>query len=81
MASSFATKLIRTYGLPQQKKHAYMLEGCDSEILPPSPLVEEVQSEIKKSKRLNEMAYFLEIIRNLQGQLSAKLQRPGQGLV
>ncbi|XP_056159194.1 uncharacterized protein LOC115681990 isoform X4 [Syzygium oleosum] len=81
LASSFATKLIRTYGLPQQKKHAYMLEGCDSEVLPPSPLAEEVQSEMKKSKRLNEMAYFLEIIRNLQGQLAAKLQRPGQGLV
>ncbi|XP_048128224.1 uncharacterized protein LOC115744096 isoform X2 [Rhodamnia argentea] len=80
LASSFATKLIRTYGLPQQKKHAY-IEGCDSEVLPPSPVVEEVQSEIKKSKRLNEMAYLLEIIRNLQGQLAAKLQRPSQGLV
>lgn len=81
LASSFATKLIRTCGLPQQKKHAYFFEGCDSEVLPPSPLVEEVQSEIKKMKRLNEMAYFLEIIRNLQGQLAAKFQRPGQGLV
>ncbi|KAF8012156.1 hypothetical protein BT93_I0323 [Corymbia citriodora subsp. variegata] len=81
LASSFATKLIRTYGLPQQKKHVCMLEGCDSEVLPPSPLVEKVQSEIKKLKRLNDMAYFLEIIRNLQGQLAAKFQRPGQGLV
>lgn len=58
-----------------------MLEGCDSEVLTPSPVVEEVQNEIKKSKKLNEMAYLLEIIRNLQGQLAAKLQRPGKGLV
>lgn len=44
-------------------------------------LSEKVKGELENSRRLHEMARFLEIIRNLQSRLNSKLKRPGQELV
>lgn len=83
LATWFATKMIREYGLLQRKKDAFMLQGLDGTrllALPPV-LPDKAQNEMGYSVRLREMAHFLEIIRNLQYQLRAKLKKPGQGLV
>lgn len=83
MATSFVTKLIHKYGLEQHKNDVYLLQGINGNgILPlPSILPDEEENEMENSKRLCEMAHFLEIIRNLQSRLSAKFKKPGQGLV
>ncbi|XP_059642353.1 uncharacterized protein LOC132284280 isoform X2 [Cornus florida] len=83
LATSFATKMIRKYGSIQHKKDAFLLQGikgmrnCSSLLVLP----ERERNEARNSRRLREMAHFLEIIRNLQCRLSAKFKRPGQGLV
>ncbi|KAH9669492.1 Spatacsin C domain-containing protein [Citrus sinensis] len=81
VATSFVTKMIRKYGLQQQKNDAYLLQGFNGNgILPLPPILpDEEQNEMENCKRLYEMAQFLEIIRNLQSRLSAKLKKPGQG--
>ncbi|XVF61790.1 hypothetical protein PTKIN_Ptkin08bG0158700 [Pterospermum kingtungense] len=79
----FATKMIREYGLLQHKTDAFILQDLDGPhllALPPA-LPDKTQNEMGNSIRLREMAHFLEIIRNLQCQLRAKLKKPGQGLV
>lgn len=81
LASSFATKLIRMYGLLQQKKNACKLCGREDQFSLPPDLLEELQNEKRLLKNLQEMAHLLEITRNLQSQLVMKSQRPGQGLV
>ena len=75
--------MIREYGLLQHKRDAFMLQDLDGPCvlaLPPA-LPDKTQNEMGNSLRLREMAHFLEIIRNLQYQLRAKLKKPGQGLV
>lgn len=47
----------------------------------PSVLPDKTQNEVGTSMKLQEMAHFLEVIRNLQYQLRAKLKKPGQALV
>uniref|UniRef100_A0A5B6Z0A7 Spatacsin C-terminal domain-containing protein n=1 Tax=Davidia involucrata TaxID=16924 RepID=A0A5B6Z0A7_DAVIN len=83
LATCFATKMIRKYGLIQHKKDAFILRGIrgiqNSSL--PSVLPEKEHDEMGNSRRLREMAHFLEIIRNLQSRLSAKFKRPGRGLV
>ncbi|XP_038999892.1 uncharacterized protein LOC120125556 isoform X2 [Hibiscus syriacus] len=83
LATWFATKMIREYGLLQLKRDAFLLQGLDrSRVLAlPSILPDKTQNEVGTSSRLREMAHFLEIIRNMQYQLRAKLKKPGQGLV
>ncbi|XWS29439.1 hypothetical protein CRYUN_Cryun24cG0029700 [Craigia yunnanensis] len=83
LATWFATKMIREYGLLQHKRDAFMLQDLDGPrvlALPPA-LPDKTQNEMGNSIRLREMAHFLEIIRNLQYKLRAKLKKPGQGLV
>ncbi|KAH7860687.1 hypothetical protein Vadar_016791 [Vaccinium darrowii] len=83
LATCFATKMIRKYGLMQHKKDAIILQGTkkedNSSLL--SVLPEEGHCDMGTLRRLKEMSHFLEIIRNLQCQLNAKFRRPGQGLV
>ncbi|KAK8653527.1 hypothetical protein V6N13_127522 [Hibiscus sabdariffa] len=83
LATWFATKMIREYGLNQLKTDAFMFRGLDRPrvLALPSTLPDKTQNEVGTSSRLREMAHFLEIIRNLQYQLRAKLKKPGQGLV
>ncbi|GMI68631.1 hypothetical protein like AT4G39420 [Hibiscus trionum] len=75
--------MIREYGLLQLKRDAFMFQGFDRPrvLALPSVLPDKTQNEVGTSTRLKEMAQFLEIIRNLQYQLRAKLEKPGQGLV
>ncbi|KAK4767669.1 hypothetical protein SAY86_015419 [Trapa natans] len=80
LASSFATKLIRMYGLLQQKKISSKLWGKEDLFSIHPDLRGEKQNE-KGLKNLQEMAHLLEITRNLQSRLVMKSQRPGQGLV
>lgn len=83
MATRFATKMIRKYGLLQHDSDAYVSQSfgwTEVRHLPPL-LPDELLNEVETSKRLREMAHFLEIIRNLQSRLSSKFKRPGQGLV
>ncbi|KAE8706827.1 ubiquitin carboxyl-terminal hydrolase 27-like [Hibiscus syriacus] len=83
LATWFATKMIHEYGLNQLKRDAFMFQGLDRPhvLALPSVLPDKTQNEVGTSTRLREMAHFLEIIRNLQYQLRAKLKKPGQGLV
>ncbi|XP_058186031.1 uncharacterized protein LOC131303262 isoform X4 [Rhododendron vialii] len=79
LATCFATKMIRKYGLMQHKQDAITLQGSKREAN--SALPEEEHCELGNLRRLKEMSHFLEIIRNLQCRLNAKFKRPGQGLV
>lgn len=83
LATRFVTKMIHKYGLLQNKENACMLQSFSrTRILSPPPVrPEKVQYDQGNSRRLHEMAHFLEIIRNLQYRLSTKFRRPGQGLV
>ncbi|KAF9603991.1 hypothetical protein IFM89_039345 [Coptis chinensis] len=83
LAASFATKMIRRYGLLQHEKHMLMfLTISDSRIttLPLDSSNIEL-SEMSCLRRLHEMALFLEVIRNMQCRVDAKRKRPAQGLV
>ncbi|KAB2051998.1 hypothetical protein ES319_A12G090100v1 [Gossypium barbadense] len=83
LATWFATKMIREYGLLQLKRDAFMFHGLDRPgvLALPSVLPDKTQNEVGTSMKLREMAHFLEVIRNLQYQLRAKLKKPGQALV
>ncbi|KAK9949872.1 hypothetical protein M0R45_005383 [Rubus argutus] len=77
LATCFATKMIRKYWLLEQRKDAYESGRTQILSLPPvSPV--KVEDELANSRRLHEMAHFLEIIRNLQCRLGSKYKRPGQ---
>lgn len=80
LATCFATKMIRKYWLLEHRKDAYESGRTQIFSLPPvSPV--KVEDEMANSRRLHEMAHFLEIIRNLQCRLGSKYKRPGQELV
>lgn len=83
LAASFAIKIIRKYGLQEHKEHLFVLHGGKGSGI--SCLQAGMQdlevTESSNSRRLQEMAQFLEIIRNLQCRLVAKYTRPGQGVV
>lgn len=80
LATCFATKMIRKYWLVEHKKDAYEYDRTQMlSLLPVLP--EKVQDEVENSRRLREMAQFLEIIRNLQSRLGSKYKRPGRELV
>uniref|UniRef100_A0A2N9FSI1 Spatacsin C-terminal domain-containing protein n=1 Tax=Fagus sylvatica TaxID=28930 RepID=A0A2N9FSI1_FAGSY len=83
LATCFATKMIRKYGLLQNRENAYILQSFSRTRILSLPPVrpEKVQYDQGNSRRLREMAHFLEIIRNLQYRLNSKFKRPGQGLV
>ena len=83
LATRFATKMIRKYGLLQNKENACIIQSFSRTRILSLPPVrpEKVQYDQENSRRLREMAHFLEIIRNLQHRLSTKFRRPGQGLV
>lgn len=77
LATCFATKMIRKYWLLEHRKDAYESGRTQILSLPPvSPV--KVEDEMANSRRLHEMAHFLEIIRNLQCRLGSKYKRPGQ---
>lgn len=83
VATCFATKMIRNYGLLQHKKDASIPGGVRGT---PMGSVQQVLPDKRKKemgnlRKLQEMAHYLEIIRNLQCRLSAKFKRPGPGLV
>lgn len=83
LATCFATKMIRRYGLLQHEGHAYILQGISRThllSLPPVRL-EKVRNDDENSRRLHEMAHFLETIRDLQYRISSNFTRPGQALV
>ncbi|XAR73263.1 hypothetical protein NMG60_11007174 [Bertholletia excelsa] len=83
LATRFATKMIRIYGLMQHKQDDYVLQDTrlskHASSLSISP--EKEYGGMKNLRKLGEMASFLETIRNLQRRLSAKFKRPGQGMV
>lgn len=80
MATCFSTKMIRKYWLLEHKTDAYEYARTQMLLLPPV-VPQKVQDEISNSRRLREMAHFLEIIRNLQSRLGSKYKRPGQEFV
>ena len=83
MATRFATKMIRKYGLLLHDNDACVSQSFgDMEVrsLPPVSR-DEPPNEVETLRRLGEMAHFLEIIRNLQSRLSSKSKRPSQELV
>ncbi|KAK8673759.1 hypothetical protein V6N13_112074 [Hibiscus sabdariffa] len=83
LATWFATKMIREYGLLQLKRDALTFQGFNRPrvLALPSVVPDKTQNEVRTSARLREMAQFLQTIRNLQYQLREKLKKPGQGLV
>ncbi|KAE7998209.1 hypothetical protein FH972_002775 [Carpinus fangiana] len=83
LATCFATKMIRRYGLLQRREDAYILQGFSRTHILSLPPVrpDKVHKDQGNSRRLSEMAHFLEVVRNLQHRLSSKFKRPGQGSV
>lgn len=85
LATCFATKMLRKYGLlqVQHKKDKCIAEGFNKTGLLSLPPIEPVQlqTEVDFAQKLCEMANFLEIIRNLQCRHRAIFQRASQGLV
>ncbi|KAL3818833.1 hypothetical protein ACJIZ3_004738 [Penstemon smallii] len=82
LATGFATRVICKYGLLQHNKEAvkqWDVRGSEGVYLP-LQLTNTEYDEDGNSKILHEMAKFLVVIRNLQGQLNAKFKRPGQTL-
>jgi len=74
--------MLREYSVLGFKNEfaARRIDGIDNSSLPLAlPSKEHV--EFTESRRLHEMAHYLEIIRNIQCQLAAKFKRPGQELV
>ncbi|KAK4264830.1 hypothetical protein QN277_025955 [Acacia crassicarpa] len=77
LASCFATKMLRKYGLLQHERDSFMMEGFNQTGLLALPPIEpdNLQPEVDFARKLREMAHFLEIIRNLQCRLRSKFQR------
>ncbi|XXG85857.1 hypothetical protein AAC387_Pa11g0871 [Persea americana] len=78
LAASFAIKMIQKYGLQERKEHLFMLHGGKGSGISclRAGLQDLEVTESSNSRRLQEMAQFLEIIRNLQCRLVAKYTRP-----
>ncbi|PIN26879.1 hypothetical protein CDL12_00372 [Handroanthus impetiginosus] len=82
-ATSYATRVIRNYGLLQHKKVAvkpWDVRGNEG-VSHPLELTDKEHDEEGNSRILHEMAQFLVVIRSLQGQLNAKFKRPGLSLM
>ncbi|CAM8951081.1 unnamed protein product [Rhodiola kirilowii] len=78
LASAFATKMVRKYGMAEQKKSFASLQvanGTQVHYLPSNVPLKN-QKNLDTSRKLREMAYFLEVIRNLQCRLTDKFRRP-----
>ncbi|PIA25431.1 hypothetical protein AQUCO_11400007v1 [Aquilegia coerulea] len=83
LAASCATRVIRKYGLLQYESGMFMFQmitDSKTNSVPPA-LSNKEASEMNYSRRLHEMAHFLEVIRTMQCRLDAKSRRPAQGLV
>lgn len=84
IATCFAIKMIRKYGLMiQRDKHADISASSEKIGLLPLPPISpaKLQNEVDSLSRMQEMAQFLETIRNLQSRLSSKFKRLDKGLV
>ncbi|KAL5555832.1 hypothetical protein UlMin_038068 [Ulmus minor] len=82
LATCFATKMIRKYGMLQHKQAYLSLRFRGKRVLSlPPVLPDKSRDEEGNSRRLSEMAHFLEIIRKLQSGLISKFKRPGKGMV
>ncbi|KAJ1412899.1 hypothetical protein SESBI_20049 [Sesbania bispinosa] len=83
LATCFATKMLRKYGLLQHRKDTFIAEGFNKTGLLSLPPIEPVklQTEVDCAQKLCEMARFLEIIRNLQCRHKSIFQTASQGLV
>ncbi|KAF5204820.1 Spatacsin [Thalictrum thalictroides] len=83
LAASFATRVIRKYGLLRYESGMSMFQMItDSKINSAPPAFSNKEaSEMNYSRRLHEMAHFLEIIRTMQCRLDAKNRWPAQVLV
>lgn len=87
LATCFVTKMIRKYGLLQHRSDDFTIwcvnrgEGCHLPLLLENEYNEKEYKELGNFRRLQEMAHFLEIIRNLQSRLNSKIKRPAQSLV
>ncbi|XP_031108009.1 uncharacterized protein LOC116012576 isoform X2 [Ipomoea triloba] len=82
LATGFATKMIRTYGLSLHKRDNPK-SWNDQNALATLHTLEQIDMNSEKmenSRKIQKMAHFLEIIRSLQWQLNSKFKRPGQGL-
>lgn len=80
MATGFAIKTIHNYGLSQHKKGDLKPQGfgnVEAAIL----LEKGMNNPSGQTKRMSDMAHYLEIIRNLQLRLNVKFKRPGHRLV
>nr|CAD1822161.1 unnamed protein product [Ananas comosus var. bracteatus] len=78
LASRFATKMVRRYGLLKNKKgkccvNYEVSEGI--EVIGRSNLFNVNLDEVDNSRKLCEMAYFLEVIRDIQGRVAAKSKK------
>lgn len=79
--------MIRKYGLLQHRSDDFTIwcvnrgEGCHLPLLLENEYNEKEYKELGNFRRLQEMAHFLEIIRNLQSRLNSKIKRPAQSLV
>ncbi|OIT05985.1 hypothetical protein A4A49_31582 [Nicotiana attenuata] len=83
LGTGFATKMIREYGLLQHKKdgmESWKVGGVQNSFFS-SELIDSRPDETGDLERLQKMAHFLEIIRNLQWRLAYKCKRLGQELV
>lgn len=83
LGTSFATKMIREYGSLQHKKdgtESWKAGGVQNSFLS-SELIDSRPDGTGDLERLQKMAQFLEIIRNLQWRLTYKYKRLGQELV
>uniref|UniRef100_A0A1D1XPJ7 Protein DDB_G0268328 n=3 Tax=Anthurium amnicola TaxID=1678845 RepID=A0A1D1XPJ7_9ARAE len=77
LAACFATKMVQRYGLQELEKDGPTLgfrRGVNSHM-------QRTLVEISNSRRLEEMAHYLEIIRNLQQRLSVKRRKPSHGMI
>ncbi|XP_010261035.1 PREDICTED: uncharacterized protein LOC104599968 [Nelumbo nucifera] len=82
LATCFATKMVRKYGLLHHKKDQFLFQymlGSRSHSLQ-SNLLDRNFTEIGDLRRLGEMAHFLEVIRNIQSRLGVKFRKSGRGL-
>ncbi|KAH6833706.1 spatacsin carboxy-terminus protein [Perilla frutescens var. hirtella] len=80
LATSYATRVIRKYGLLHHKKvveKPLEVSGNDG-TYPLLELTEKEHDEEGTSRSLTETARFLVVIRSLQQQLNEKFRRPGQ---
>lgn len=82
LAASFATKMVRQYGLAEYKKEELRYDenkAMGMSYLQPFQKKHNLD-KISNSRRLLEMARFLEVIRNIQSRLISKTRRLDQAV-